>query len=371
GNSAFGVANTAENGGNAIGRFNKALALNSSAFGVGAESDVYQMTVIGCYNEATNGSSFLWSATDPVFVVGNGQSEIFRSTALTILKNGNVGIGTTTPDELLDVNGKVKIGSLETLEDGGVSILSTNSSFLPTTDNQRDLGSSSRRWDDVFAVSGFVSTSDAKNKTNINSLDYGLEQVMQLKPVRFEWKGQKEKGEKIGFLAQDLLEVLPEVVKTHDWVESEEGDEKKKVAVENLGVYYSDIIPVLASAIQEQQEEIEEKEERIDELENRIGQLEKMMLELSKQPTESRSEQIDINSSKVQLLQNRPNPFKDYTEIGYYLPENINDAHLQISNAQGQVLERVELEGTGEGSVLLETNQLANGYYQYALVING
>ena len=71
---------------------------------------IYQMSV-GRYNMpkgSENASS--WVATDPLFVVGNGTgSGASRSTAMMILKNGNMGIGTMSPVTKLSVSGGVQI----------------------------------------------------------------------------------------------------------------------------------------------------------------------------------------------------------------------------------------------------------------------
>jgi len=65
-------------------------------------------TVIGVYNDTITSSSLTsWVDTDPLFIIGNGQSLSTRSNALTILKNGKVGIGTTTPTQLMDVRGNM------------------------------------------------------------------------------------------------------------------------------------------------------------------------------------------------------------------------------------------------------------------------
>ena len=52
---------------------------------------------------------------------------------------------------------------------------------------------------------------------------------MKLRPVSFSWK-KKAIGDKVklGFLAQDLQEVISEVVVDHDWVEDEKTNELKK-----------------------------------------------------------------------------------------------------------------------------------------------
>lgn len=288
--SAFGYNNSAGgNSSSAFGAQNEASGTNSSAFGYNTLSDVYQMMAVGSFNEDPVGNAFFWNLGDPIFMIGNGQNEGNRSTALTVLKNGKIGIGTTGPTYDLDVTGELRttgdltvqgrlsIGSGEEIFDAGTSRLMTNSDWLPVGDDVFDLGSSTNRWSGVWAADGTINTSDRRLKTNIEALEYGLEQIMSLKPVTFKWKGKEALGNKLGLIAQDLLEVIPEVVKTHSWERSEEDDlwsAKVKVPVESFGVYYADIIPVLIKGIQEQQVLLEDKEQRILELELKLKQLE-------------------------------------------------------------------------------------------------
>ena len=72
----------------------------------------------------------------------------------------------------------------------------------------------------------------------------------------------------LGFSAQQLLEVMPEVVKSHSWKILDEATPGTYTRVKNdkLGVRYSEIIPVTVKAIQEQQEQIEALKATVDEL---------------------------------------------------------------------------------------------------------
>jgi len=81
----------------------------------------------------------------------------------------------------------------------------------------------------------------------------------------------------------------------------------------------------------------------------------------------SNSDDQDI-SEKVELLQNRPNPFSDFTSIGFILP-NAMDARLNIYNASGRMLWLVKKSypsGYNEEKIHLE-EALAPGVYFYEL----
>jgi hypothetical protein len=109
------------NGAMALGRYTTAAGVgsfasnyrtlasgsHSAAFGVYTNAKPYGSFVIGRYN-IVSGDSLDWVGTDPVFVVGNGSSSTELSNAMTILKDGRVGVGTETPDATFDVyNGNV------------------------------------------------------------------------------------------------------------------------------------------------------------------------------------------------------------------------------------------------------------------------
>ena len=69
------------------------------------------------------------------------------------------------------------IGSAEFIQDAGSNTLSASASWMPVTDNLYSIGNASFRWKDVWAVDGTINTSDARDKENINTLDYGLRGV--------------------------------------------------------------------------------------------------------------------------------------------------------------------------------------------------
>ncbi|PLX00104.1 MAG: hypothetical protein C0594_16045, partial [Marinilabiliales bacterium] len=94
------------------------------AFGQGTYAKAINSFVVGRYNEGI-GSSTGWSDTDPLFVIGNGTSDVARNNAVTVLKNGNVGIGISDPDEALEVNGQIKITGGNPLN--GKALISDNS----------------------------------------------------------------------------------------------------------------------------------------------------------------------------------------------------------------------------------------------------
>jgi hypothetical protein len=98
-----------------------------------------------------------------------------------------------------------------------------------------------------------TASSDEKYKYNILPINYGLNTILQLNPVNFQWiKGEEND---LGFIAQDVAEIIPEAVDTN-WNS-------------DLLMRYESIIPILTKAIQEQQALIKALEQRIINLENK------------------------------------------------------------------------------------------------------
>jgi len=123
----------------------------------------------------------------------------------------------------------------------------------PAADNDVYLGGPSRRFVSVYATIGVIQTSDANFKTNIQPTQYGLEEVLALNPVEYNWKDNPSGEKMVGLLAQEVQKIIPEAV-----VVPANGDP--------LGMKYTELIPVLVKAIQEQQKKIDELEKMVKKL---------------------------------------------------------------------------------------------------------
>lgn len=81
----------------------------------------------------------------------------------------------------------------------------------------------------------FITKSDKEFKENIENITSCLEKILALEAKSFNYKDQEQKH--IGFIAQDVEKVLPEVV--------------TKDSKGNLYVAYNEIVPLLCQAIKE------------------------------------------------------------------------------------------------------------------------
>ena len=142
---------------------------------------------------------------------------------VTFESNGNVGLGTASPTDRLTIAGNA----------------------VPTLDNAFTCGKSGQRWSAVWAANGTIQTSDVRMKENIQPLQYGLNEVMKLNPVSYNWIAKPQQGIKVGLIAQEVQSVLNELVVV--------GDDENKT----LGINYAEFVPVLVNAIKEQQKQMD------------------------------------------------------------------------------------------------------------------
>jgi len=253
-------------------------------------------TVIGRWStDYTPLSTTVWNAADRLFVIGNGTGPAAASSdAMTILKNGNTGIGTSAPGTRLHVvsgaSGYVG-GNFPgiTLEGSGntyINILSPNSSetavlFGKASDaaaggivynNAGNLNSLDFRTNgnitrmliygngNAWLQGTLTQASDARLKKDISPLQNPLQKIIQLNGYTYHWKNENSDNRlQTGVLAQEVQKLFPELVS-----ENKEGI---------LAVNYSGLIPVMIESIKEQQKQIARQEERLDELKKFVQQL--------------------------------------------------------------------------------------------------
>ena len=172
---------------------------NSDAWqGLGGVIDVDQDTYILAESAPTADEDTL------TFFTGGSQHMI-------IDESGNVGIGTTSPTEKLDVNGRVQATS-------------------------------------------FNATSDARLKDNITPLNNPLMKIIQLQGVNFTWKKEDSTSLNAGLIAQDIEKVIPEVVSTQN------------NEIQQKSVDYNGLIPYLIESVKTLSTEKDNMQKEIDSL---------------------------------------------------------------------------------------------------------
>jgi len=137
---------------------------------------------------------------------------------------------------------------------GGVAI-SAEGNVTPYFNDTYSLGSSSLLWSVVYAKTGTINTSDARMKKDVEDINYGLSQIVKLRPVSYKWKSGSDTKIHLGIIAQEAEDVIPNIV-----YHGEKADEP-------LGVNYSELIPVLIKADQELKGQNDELRDRVKSLE--------------------------------------------------------------------------------------------------------
>tara|TARA_R110000737_G_scaffold177717_3_gene202306 strand:- start:1531 stop:2394 length:864 start_codon:yes stop_codon:yes gene_type:complete len=117
---------------------------------------------------------------------------------------------------------------------------------------------------DIIAFSTTIS--DARLKEDVETIQSASKKVSELRGVEYTWKAGSRKGQReIGFIAQEVETVIPQIVREKSvFIDGEISEEKYKT------VDYEKLIALLVESNKEQQEIISQLEERVIDLENRL-----------------------------------------------------------------------------------------------------
>jgi hypothetical protein len=120
------------------------------------------------------------------------------------------------------------------------------------------------------STTNIYNASDRRLKQNITPINYGLDAVLNMKPISFNWADGFQEIEKdktmLGFIAQDMELIVPEAVETFSKTPIELNGE---LIEDSLTINQKYIIPILVKAIQEQQATITELTQKVNALENK------------------------------------------------------------------------------------------------------
>ncbi len=203
--------------------------------------------------------------------------------ALRVDSNGNVGIGTATPNTKLEIRGgvvpvnfQIKPGAIDntgttnavTLDIVGVvgtlrvwdNLSIANNVGIGTTNPGRILTVQQGSATDPVA-DGWNTYSSRRWKTHIRPIRDALDKVLHLRGVTFEWQADGKPD--IGLIAEEVGEVIPEVV------------QYEANGVEAQSLDYTRLVAVLIEATKEQQQQIDDQQRQLESQQTRLAVLEK------------------------------------------------------------------------------------------------
>ena len=257
--------------------------------------------------------------------------------------------------------------------------------IIPEVSNFMDLGSSDKYFRYSYVYQPYHKSasrlfSDARYKENIKDLETASQIIRQLHPVSFDFKKTEPNEDtaslknKVGFIAQEMLEVLPHLV-------------GQLPGTDIYTVDYTSVIPYLVKAFQEAREEKAALEEQTTELQEQVSELRDQLASLQEivQSLLAQNENVNASSKnntpknspknpiqEAKLFQNLPNPFSETAIIRYELPQTAGNAYLQVFDMSGRMLRNIALPHAQEiGQVEISAGELTPGAYTYSLVVSG
>jgi hypothetical protein len=286
GSMAVGSGSIANGFSFAYGDFSSAMGYGSQSngdyslsAGAGTVSKAAGSVVLGSYNDQSDNPSTSFTAiqpTDRIFQIGNGDGNFLFSNAMTVLRNGNVGIGNLIP--LRPLSFPAVLGEKILLYPGGTGevgigvygnelrLHADNTGAKVSFGTQDNAGNFDQtalaQRDGVYAfsvlgslwVNGTTYASDERFKKNITPISSPLEKLLQLNGVEYEMRTEEfpanhfTPGRQIGLLAQNVEKVIPDAVNEKDGYK---------------GVDYARLVPLLIESIKELKKEIEELKTKV------------------------------------------------------------------------------------------------------------
>jgi hypothetical protein len=105
-------------------------------------------------------------------------------------------------------------------------------------------------------IIGFATMpSDERLKNNVKNLENGLEIIEKLRPVSYTWKEGMGRGDDFGLIAQEVEQILPELIHETAMIFQNDDEKYKTLSYERL-------VPFLIKSIQELNNKIKELENK-------------------------------------------------------------------------------------------------------------
>lgn len=156
-------------------------------------------------------------------------------------------------------------------------------------------------------------------------------------------EAEEASRKRIGFLAQDVEKVLPELVRT---------DENGIKSID-----YTGFIPLIVESLKEMQQTIQDQQNEIENLRSLLPEGTKSMLRSTSTN--------NINVVEGAKLYNRAG-----TSVSYTLPSTFSNAYLQVFDIAGRILKKITLT-TPNDIVEINPSEIGLGTFIYVLYVDG
>ena len=220
------------------------------------------INLTGSADTATAASHYMVETGSDGFVrpktLANVKSEILGGAILTSTQLSIQGNSTANAIEIGRIDGTsstpcIDFHSGATATDFDARIIANGGNGTSGQGNLTIVASSCA-FSGIVSATNFNSLSDVNKKTNINTISNAIDKLTSLRGVDYTWKDTGAKS--MGVIAQELEQVLPELVHT-----SETGEKS---------VFYGNLVGLLIEAIKDQQEEIKMLKINMEEIIKRI-----------------------------------------------------------------------------------------------------
>lgn len=202
---------------------------------------------------------------------------------------------------------------------------------------------------------GWTTLSDLRLKTNIKDSKLGLDFIMNLHPVTYNYKDEGQRDILYtGLIAQEV-----------DAAAKREGVEFSGVDKngEYWGIRYGDLTVPLIMAVHDMNEKLERENK---ELKMRLERLESSSISCKDNSQDKLTSSLNIQNK---LEQNNPNPFSQNTIIRYSVNNDAMTAQIIIRNLNGVELKKIMLDKNAK-SVTIQGGDFTQGTYTYSLEVN-
>ena len=187
-----------------------------------------------------------------------------------------------------------------------------------------------------ISISGATSSTD---NTAVTAKDVEYQRLQQEIDQR---EAAEANRRRIGFLAQDIQKVLPELVQTNE----------KGI----MSIDYTGFIPLIVESLKQMQQTIQDQQKEIETLQSLL-------------PAETKSMFRSTSNEEVSVVEGAKLFNRAGASVSYTLPSTYNTADLKIFDISGKLLKKVVL--TGNNSIVeINPSEIGLGTFVYTLFVD-